>query len=305
MEDQNEHYSPIRHLASILWPPWLNREEAIFAMLTFAFDAGGDENTDYLTVAGFASSAKDWDSFSLKWKDRLDKDGIAFFRAVDANNFRGPFQHWYDLPNRNQLRQSLFSDLMELIKSHAYAKFGCTVKNKDFHESNSEMRELFVESAYSLAARTCEKYARHWVWKDWRSCPEMQIAMVFEAGDPGQSRLQERLRKDLGQLPANFRPKKDTPRDDGFIEYGFIPLQAGDWLAWELNRATRDADKGVVESTDQLRWPMQQFLGHPMVGRLGAYTPENLQEMDKNIDLEIKIHNWEHSVGINKKGTPA
>ncbi len=34
-------------------------------MLTFAFDAGGDRETPTLTVAGFASSADDWDKFAL------------------------------------------------------------------------------------------------------------------------------------------------------------------------------------------------------------------------------------------------
>src|ERR1700691_3926442 len=103
-----------------LFPPRCERERAVFAMLIFALDAGGDEYTDFLTVAGFASSAKDWDDFSIKWKSRLDRDGIAFFRAVDANSFRGPFEHWRDLPNRDQLRRELFADLMKLIKSHAY-----------------------------------------------------------------------------------------------------------------------------------------------------------------------------------------
>ena len=57
-------------------------------MLTIAFDCGGDDGTEYLTVAGFASSARDWDSFSEQWKKRLDQDGIAFFRTVDANALR-------------------------------------------------------------------------------------------------------------------------------------------------------------------------------------------------------------------------
>src|SRR5437868_5127420 len=113
-----EKCSVLSHLASVLFPPWCDREKAVFVMLTFALDAGGDENTEYLTVAGFASSMKDWDDFSVKWKSRLDKDGIAFFRTVDANSFRGPFQHWFDRQDREELRRALFSDLMCLIQSH-------------------------------------------------------------------------------------------------------------------------------------------------------------------------------------------
>ncbi len=233
----------------------------------------------------------------------MDRDGIAFFRAVDANSFRGPFEHWRDLPNREQLRRTLFSDLMELIKSHAYRKFGCTIVNKEFQSTNSEQRQQFVECAYSLAARTCEKYARHWVMTEWRSCPEMEIASVFEAGDLGQGKLQERLRRDYGHIPPNFRPKKDTMREDGSIVHGFVPLQAADWLAWELNRAARDGYiKPKLES--ELRWPMQQFFGRPD-GYLGVYTPENLKAMDDMVSLEKKIISWETALGLAKKSHSA
>jgi len=300
---QCEAYSPIRHLASILWPPWVDRDKAIFAMLTFALDGGGDENSDYLTVAGFASSIKDWDKFSAAWKARLDRDGIEFFRAVDANSFRGPFQHWHEREDRVRLRQSLFADLMDLIQSHAYRKFACTIINKAFRNSNNEMRQQFVESAYSLAARTCEKFGRHWCWSEWKGCPNMEIAFVFEAGDPGQNqgKLQERLRRDYGHIPPIFRPKKDTFRGDGVLEHGFIPLQAADWLAWEINRVTRDADAGKLGAESEMRWPMQQFMRKP-IGPMGIYTAENFGLLDSMIELESKIVAWETQLGLNKNG---
>lgn len=270
-------------------------------MLTFALDAGGDELTDYLTVAGFASSATDWEEFGKKWKARLDRDGIAFFRAVDANGFRGPFEHWRERPDRERLRESLFADLMELIQSHAYWKVAATVVNKDFHGTQNEPRREFVESAYSLAARTCEKYGRRWFMSDWKMCPNMKAAFIFEAGDKGQHRLRERLRKDYGHIPPNFRPKKDTLREDGQVEYGFIPLQAADWFAWETNRAVRDVDAGKIGDISQCRWPIREFVRYPN-GHMGAYSPENLRDMDTMIELENKIASWETQVGINKVG---
>jgi hypothetical protein len=278
-------------------------------MLIFAFDAGSDDGTDFMTVAGFASSEKVWDEFSKKWKSRLEKDGIGFFRAVDAASFRGPFEHWRDLENREELRRALFADLMDLIKGHAYRKFACTILNKDFQSTNGEMRKEFALGAYSVAARTCEKYARHWVMKDWNMCPEMAIALIFETGNQGQGELQERLRKDQGYLPANFRPKKNTRRDDGSIENGFVPLQAADWLAWEMNKATRDFYAKRIESESQLRWPLQQFLGRPD-GFLGIYTPENLKDMDNMITLKNKVVSWEGALihsphDVNAKGRTA
>lgn len=296
----SKEYSPLYHLATIVCPPWMDREKVLFVMLTFAFDAAGDESTEYLTVAGFASSMADWDGFTDKWQSRLQRDNIEFFRAVDANSFRGPFKHWRDLPERNQLRRALFADLMDLIKSHAYRKFGCTIHNKQFRSSNNEARSNFVESAYSLAARTCEKYARTWVIQDWKSSPDLPVAFVFEAGDPGQARLRERLVKDAGRIPPTFRPKLDVVRLDGMIERGFVPLQAADWLAWELNRASRDADSGAIKSENELRWPMQEFLGKP-AGYLGFYSADDLANLDNMIALENAIVSWEKSVGLDKK----
>ena len=242
-------------------------------------------------------------NLAKKGKARLAQDGIELFRAADANSFRGPFAHWYDLPNRVRLRQALFGDLIDLIKSHAYRKFACTIVNKEYQSTDNEARRQFAVNAYSLAARTCEKYARLWVMKDWNMCPEMQIAIIFESGDQGQGELQERLRKDQGHLPANFLPKRDTLREGGFTEHGFVPLQAADWLAWELNRAARDFDsynKGIGPEP-HLRWPMERFLERPD-GYLGVYTPENLKDMDNMIALEKKIVSWGTAIGIPQKG---
>jgi hypothetical protein len=308
VESQNERHGSIYRLASILWPPWIDREKAILLMLTLAFDAGGDDGTDYMTVAGFASSVTDWDSFSEKWKARLGRDGISFFRAVDANSFRGPFEHLRELPEekRVEIRKHLFTDLMDIIHSHAYQKISCTIVNRDYASTNNEARQEFAESAYSLAARTCEKHARYWTMHDpwWRSCRNTQVAAIFEVGDGGQDegKLRERLRKDYGHIPPNFRPKKDTLREDGQMEYGFVPLQAADWLAWEINRATRDFFAGLIHSESDMRWPMQQFLRRPSP-YMGIYAIDDLKKMDDMIDLVNRIPHLGHVLGGSlKKG---
>jgi hypothetical protein len=269
-------------------------------MLIFAFDASGDETTPYMTVAGFASSANDWDEFSATWKNRLDQDGIAFFRAVDFASFRGPFQHWHDRPDRDQLRRLLSSDLMEILQAHVYHKFGCTVVNKDFANASDAVRKEFALRAYSLAGRTCEKYARKWAIEDWRLTREMKLALIFEAGDRGHGALQGRLTRDGGHIPANFKPKRDTARDDGTIERGFVPLQAADWLAWEVNRATRDFYEGKVKSESELRWAMRRFLKAP-VGFMGIYTLENFHEIEGRLQLQNEMVNWQIATGLSEK----
>jgi hypothetical protein len=275
----------------------------VLAMLTFYFDAGGDETTSLLTVAGFASSTKDWDAFSIAWKKRLDQSEIQFFRAVDFASFRGPFQHWHDRWDRETLRRRLSSELMDILKSHVYRRFACTIINKDFQKMNESVRKEFALSAYSLAGRTCEKYARKWASEQWRANAEMPLALIFEAGDRGHGKLQERLRRDLGHIPANFRPKKDTVRADGAVEHGLMPLQAADWLAWEVNRATRDYYEQKLESESSLRWPMQEFLRYPP-GHMGIYTPNDLKEMETGFELQKKITDWGIATGLPETRTP-
>ena len=85
--------------------------------------------------------------------------------------------------------------IWEFIKRHAYHKVACTIVNKEYQSTDTELREQFADTAYCVAARTCEKYCRHWVMTEWKSCPNTEFAFIFEAGDQGQSKLEERLRR--------------------------------------------------------------------------------------------------------------
>ena len=41
-----------------------------------------------------------WRDFREQWLQRIKKDGIEFFRAVDAASSQGPFVHWQNLENK-------------------------------------------------------------------------------------------------------------------------------------------------------------------------------------------------------------
>jgi hypothetical protein len=270
-------------------------EDVVLVMLSFALDAGGDARTPVLTVAGFGSSEKDWDVFSDLWSKRLDREGIAFFRAVDASHFRGQFEPFHDRPDRKEWREQLFADLMEILQSNVYRKFGCSIFNPELNKMNAAIAEEFSLEAYSLAGRTTEKHIREWVAEEWSR--STLVAIIFETGDKGKGKLQKRMTED-GCFPPNFRPKKDTVKEDGTIEKGYVPLQAGDWLAYEHSIAVKQVESGEVTEPSQLRWPMQQFLSIP--GNVSAYTAENLKEMEKNINLVQRINEWEKLSGLDQ-----
>ena len=296
MEAQTE-YSPIRHLASILWPPWINRDKAVLVMLTCAFDAGGDGRSPFLTVAGFASSTEDWDQFSVAWKKRLERDGIEYFHASDLDSFHGPFRHWHDRPDRKDLSRSLCNDLMDILKRHVYHKFAHTIINQAFMELTPQLREEFSLCAYSLAGRTCDRFVREWIKREpgFRGKP---YELVFELGDEGKGKLQKRLAQDYKTFPI-FKPKRNRQLEDGTLLPAFIPLQAADWLANEVNRMAKQFP-GTLESLEQLRWPMREFTQYPP-GFMGTYTPENLKEMETGMEVQKKLVEWEIAVGLKRQ----
>jgi hypothetical protein len=239
-------------------------------MLIFTLDASGDDAKPYLTVAGFVSSETDWEKFAVAWSTRLKQDGIEFFHAADLDNCWGPFRHWQDRSDRKTLRENLCADLMSILQSHVYQKFGSTVINNAFQKMDPKLREGFALCAYSLAGRTCEKQVRQYVATHFTRHTE--FAVIFEAGDKGKGKLQKRIAEDSG-LQVTFTAKRD-----------YIPLQAADWLAYELNKMVgKFGETGNLESESQLRWPMREFLRYPP-GPLGFYSPKDIREMEKKVE---------------------
>jgi hypothetical protein len=97
------------------------------AMLTAAFDCSKDKDRKYFIMAGFVSSADEWVSFDVEWRNRLTDDGLAYFhmqRLAHADTHpQKPFDKtWIGQKKR---RQTLLSDLLDIIKSHAWRKFAC------------------------------------------------------------------------------------------------------------------------------------------------------------------------------------
>jgi len=269
------------------------------AGLTGVFDASGDGKTAVLAVAGFVSNESDWRSFSEQWSKRLALDGIEFFRAVDAASFKGPFKRWDDRDDKELLRQNLFSDLMNILKSHVYHRFGCVVINKSFDEVSGEIRDKFRLSAFTLAALTCEKNLRKYILSEWRSSdPRMPVRIVFEDGDQGYGDLCHWLNSAQGTIPASRAYKKDAVQEDGLKIYGFIPLQAADWLAYEPGLAVRHMESGRAKKMSDLRWPMKEFM--TVLGDAGTYSVRDIQEVERKLNILKTIPDWEKETDMVK-----
>ena len=267
----------IQHIAMTVCPSesW---EEVL--MLTCAFDASGHQSNQLcLVVAGFVSSAKDWIDFSAEWQDRLDRDAICYFHMVEFAHSVKQFKRWKDQEKR---RQTLFSDLLGLIKKYAYRKFGCAIINDTFHSniSSANQNQLYLNS-YSMAARSSVAQVGLWAKRDKISSPSIEY--VFEDGDVGKGLLVQRMVEDCYPAPI-FRPKKVKITPEGQIIPAFLPLQAADILAYEMFKAVREMEES---GSYRLRWGLEEF--HRMPGEPWVYKVDNLKEFDDIATLSHKI----------------
>jgi hypothetical protein len=242
-------------------------------MLSAAFDAGGSKrDQSVLVVAGFVSSVDDWSDFDKLWKARLAEDGLAYFHAQNFAQSSGPFKDgWKSNESR---RISLLSDLMGIVKSHCYTKIASMVVN-DIHatEMSPEIRQRFHLEAFPLAARTAAIKVKEFAIRfGARIFPEF----VFEDGDLDKGLMIKRFETDRYPTPI-FRAKKDTlDEHTGRLKLAYTPLQAADWLAYELFLAKKKSSLGV--DLADFRWAYKEF--EKMQGEPGIYLASNIQRLD-------------------------
>ena len=272
-----------------------NWEEVLMGM-TAAFDASGDESSQLIiVVAGFISSAGDWVDFSKRWTERLQEDGISYMHMKEFAHSVGQFSSgWKGDKGR---RNALLGDLMNIIKSNTYRKFGVVVVNETFRKTvSAKIQEDWHLNAYSLAGRGCAKGVNEWATEERYKGP---IDLVFEEGDAGASLLHKRLVEDGYQAPI-FKPKKNRLTPQGILLPAFVPLQAADFLAYELflevTRMMQDSEIGQ-------RWGMHEF--DTMLGSIGTYTVEDLKKFQEMASLTEQLDEWSISTGLlyrDKKG---
>jgi hypothetical protein len=267
-------------------------------MFVAAFDASGHERDQLcLVVAGFISSAKDWSSFDQEWKSRLSCDGISYFHMVEFAHCVKQFKGWKGQEKR---RMRLLGDLLEIIRRNVYRKFGAVVVNTTFKENLSDKaKEKFFLNAYSLAGRSCVADVGNWA-KEQVPRITTPIQYIFEDGDIGKGKLIERMNRD-GYPTPDFRKKKDTIAPDGITLPAFTPLQAADFLAYEIFSSVKKTE--TTGSSDDLRWAMEEFIKTP-IGHPGIYEVEDLERMDMMIKVSQEVERLARLLGIPEKPGP-
>jgi hypothetical protein len=211
-------------------------------MFMAAYDASMDSRKAFLSVGGFVSSAADWLDFDGKWRDRLAQDGLSYFHTADFAHSVGDFARF---KNQKERKRALLQDLLGIVSSHTYRKFGVTVEVEAVDAEFADQNKLeYAPNSFVLAGELACGQALFWAIAEGCPLPEF----VFEDSDLGRGKLAEQVKVLTGVMPT-FRPKKDSPEIKAFT-----PLQAADILVYEMSRLTR---KGTPRGS--FSYPFQEL----------------------------------------------
>jgi hypothetical protein len=210
-------------------------------MFTAAFDARMDNQRAFLSVGGFLAPAAGWIAFDGEWRERLTRDGLSYFHMEDFANSVGDFE-----PLRKHLERSrgLVQDLLGIIVSHAYRKFGVTLAVEAVDAEFADQIKLDAPNALALAGELVCRQAMFWA----RAEGFPIVEFVFADGDTGLGKLAEQVKALTGVMPT-LRPKKDSPQTKAFT-----PLQAADILVYEMGQLTQGGRPKAIFS-----YPFQQL----------------------------------------------
>jgi hypothetical protein len=199
---------------------WLNKavdaaEACWMAMFSAYFDcSGAPGDGTALTVSGAVSSLDKWLKFETEWNAVLDKYGVP--KPLHMSEFM--FQ-WADRPDE---RDVILLALMKVIRKRTRKTFSTCVVLADWRRVNEdyELAESGWQPFPLCATQTLVKLEK---WKDRNKIPE-PIERIFEDGDRHREVFQKVMEEFDGSPSPIFEDKR------------LVPLQIGDFIAWQNTR---------------------------------------------------------------------
>jgi hypothetical protein len=221
------------------------------------FDDGGHPVDQVaVIVAGFIATEDQWLFFEKEWKEILLRLGNNSLHMTDFENSRA----W----SRSQ-KDSVLEDLVSVIKRRTRYHISHIVPMKEYREINQERAfEELLGTPYAVAGRTSAKSINDWKRKYMSS--DDKLLVLFEDGTLHKGDFMEAMKRD--RLPC-----------PNFIQT-VPPLEAADWLAWELLYALKNDYKARPILENVLRC-------HP--GDDGIYESHNLHDLATKIPVPAPL----------------
>jgi hypothetical protein len=208
------------------FPPTLaHRDRLVLALHAYFDESGTHADSEVVTVAGYISTAEQWELFGEAWRSEMAAYGLEFFHMTDFANRAGAYKDWTEQERRDRLAR-----LIRIINQHAIASVGIAIPLRAFNQIFPKNAKRFVGGAYGLAAAACFLHVANILSPNY---PSARIAYVFEIGARGSGEVKK-------VFDWNYKDREQRPKlkllSIKFEGKEFTPLQAADILAYELYR---------------------------------------------------------------------
>jgi hypothetical protein len=181
-------------------------------------------------VGGYAGHDLQWEQFEHDWPEMLEKHGVPYFHMREMGKPNGVYAKWHPFKEHQTEVAAFFADLTKVITDCWLRPYFAITRVKDLERFNAE-HGLNLEP-YSLAAYGCMlmiakdhlRGATAEIVFDHVEKVTSRLARAFEYAET-DSHYSE-VHKMVVPLPLN---KSLTFKD-------VIPLQAADFLIWEMQK---------------------------------------------------------------------
>jgi hypothetical protein len=263
-----------------------------FAMLLRTYiDDSADETQEKAVVAGaYVGFYHQWNKLQTRWKARLKRDGIKYFRSSDYYSLRGEFSRFkdsvkYPKPQGSQAAAAMLNDLESIIQATGVMGLAVCVDMAAYREIRANKlhaAEIFPEDAFEMAVQWLIKGCAELVRDEFKGFQgQRRIAFVCDESSsaPRISRVYsgfKAVHSDLAEYMAGLVHQDDQR---------FPQLQAADLMA-HLAKGRfidwlNDPNGEIFTSKPQMRKRLERLSVH----YIAAWNREHMLDVLAN---EIK-----------------
>jgi hypothetical protein len=219
---------PINGLSVYINPLEMN----LMAIWRSYLDDSGDPTDpkhSFLTIAGYVADFDSWKHFEARWKAALDLAEVPYLHMREFGDPKGIYKH---LKTDKGREIDFLAGLIEIIYESVDFCSQTTIKLEDLSAFN--VRHSLQLDPYSLAIYGCLLIMR-------REYKTEKIEIVLDRFNKSYSRFDLALRyarsdkKETLKEPVSLIPLLDS---ESFKT--ILPLQAADFIAWEMRKLCED-----------------------------------------------------------------
>ena len=213
-------------------------------MFTAYLDESTGEASNAYTVAGYVATVEQWTEFEREWLELCQEVNVRYIRKAELENKRGEFEYLRSLPTSeaDEIMFKVNRRAPGIILRRVNAGFGASVYKSDWLEtSKGQWVNSLGKSFYAAGAFACFRLIATWIAMYNRQDPTRYI---LESGADGRDEVEAMLRRIENNAKAqgmakmcgwSFQHKTDR-EIKGVQNKGVVPLQAADFLAYEMYR---------------------------------------------------------------------